>query len=155
MASRPRKIGTRGVPHVGKTESERRDYVEQVVQGGGLSPTVATSLAPEGAGTDSPLPESEQIFRRTTSPRRRSARKPDWFERNKDELIKYVIGSLIVGGITTSLYFSYMLNREVGEIQTVHKNTVRDIDDLRTRLGRSEDRIDRIRDMVQPAKRPR
>jgi hypothetical protein len=143
------------VPHVGKTDAERRSYVEQIVQGDALSTTVATSLAPEGAGTNSPLPEGEEMVRRPAPSRRRNARKAGWLERNRDDLIKWLITVVFLGGIAASLSFTYVLNREVGEMQSSQKGSTRDIDDLRGRMGRFEDRLEKLRDLIQPVKRNR
>jgi hypothetical protein len=148
MATRPRRVGARGVPHVGKTDAERRSYIEQVVQGQGLSTTVATSLAPEGAGTDSPLPEGEGIIRRPagTTRRRSNVRQPNWLERNRDDLLKWLLTVVVFGAIAASLSFTYVLNREVGEMHAEQKGAGRDIDDLRARMRSVEQRMDKLRD---------
>jgi len=107
-----------------------------------MSPTVATGLAPQGAGTDSPLIESEEIARRP-SPGRNRNRKPGFIERNRDDLLKYLLTAVVGGGLLAALGFAFLLNREIGEIQNGHKGATRDIEDLRGRINRTDERMER------------
>ena len=126
-----------------KTPPERRRYIENVVRGSDASPTIPTPISEQGSATDSPQREEQQAARRPS--RRRTARDPGWWERNRDEVKKFglpIVGTLAAAGlIALAGFFIYDLNRDVAQLKQRAESTTQRLNDMQQNANRVEDRL--------------
>lgn len=126
-----------------KTPDEKRRYVAGVVRGGDTSGTAPTTLADEGAATDSPLRVEDQATPKKQPARRRStSRDPSWWEENRKEVWKLGLGGVaaVIAWIVGTTLIG--LNREVGQLQQTTLDNGRQLNEMRSNAIRSEDRLE-------------
>lgn len=151
-----------------KTPGQRRRYVQNVVRGEDLSPTIPLDLGDPSAAdadTDAALKQAERepAGIRQPSRSRRPVKRPGWWEENKDKAVQWGLGilaTLVTAGLVGYASYTLMtLNREVGQLdKTVHetirrleqmqKDSERTDDRFRDDLRRLADRLEDVRDRV-------
>jgi len=165
MASKKARSTADRSAHVGRSQAQRRAYVEKVVRGVDVSSTAPIEAEEAGASTSSPLPTDDD--RETVvepSAGRRRARQPGFFEKHRQDLFKGCLVVVFSTGLAGIGWLAFSLNREVGEQKQTVTGVVKTVDEVRDRLKRTDDRVesisdslhaklDRIRDLVSDTQR--
>src|SRR4051812_15431224 len=123
MATNPKSAGEIRGQHVGRTPRQRREYIENVVEGAGPSSTTPMPVERQGESTVSPLTSENDLVTRQPSRRRQSPRKSTWLETHRGDLGKAFIGFIFTGILGTAFTVAITNNREVGEVQQSLKGT--------------------------------
>jgi len=119
MSKKKRKgaSSARGLPHVGRSEEQKRAYFDEVIRGM-ADLTSLSPFSPEGASTASLLtPEPAEAGEITETPSRTPRQKPTWWEGHKTEVVKGVVVAMVVAVLTGIAAMLFNMNREVGEVR--------------------------------------
>lgn len=133
----------RGVPYGGRSAAERRTYVANVVEGAGPSSTVPSTFSDTGNSTDSPLSEDVELRERTSTKRPPSRKRDGFWDKHRDDIGKAFISLVVVSFLGGAFYFALTTQREMGEVRTSVAGLTREVDQVRDRVTRSEERTER------------